>query len=179
MVTVLAAVLATTVSLGEPPAPRSRAPLSAERIDAMLFDPTRHVRGVGDTAADLLAHGARRSYTFARLLDSLERSDVIVYVEFVPDMRLSLAGRMMLAGSAHGQRYLRIQVGPGSDEDMVATLAHELQHANEVAGSPDVHSETALAALYRRIGHTMGDAAHFDTMAAREVGRIVRGELAG
>ena len=71
MVIVLAALLATTVSLGGTArATLARAaPAGAHRRDA-LRAPERHVRGLGDMAADLLAHGARRSYTFARLLDS-------------------------------------------------------------------------------------------------------------
>lgn len=179
MLAVLSTLLVTTLVLGEPSAPRSRAPVARERIDAMLTAPTRHVRGLGTVAVDVLERGARRSYTFARLLDTIENSDVIVYVETAPDLSVSLAGRMMLAGSAHGQRYVRIQIAPDTEENMIATLGHELQHAVEVAESPDVHDEDALAALYLRIGQMSGDRTSFDTVAAREVGRLVRSELAG
>lgn len=177
MLAVLSTLLVTTLALGEPPAPRSRAPITRERIEAMLTAPTRHVRGLGTVAVGTLERGARRSYTFARLLDTIEDSDVIVFVEATPDLPPSLTGRMLFAGSAHGQRYVRIQIGPGSEEDMIAILGHELQHAIEVAEAPEVHDEDALMALYRRIGHTNGDRARFDTVAARDVGRIVRGEL--
>ncbi len=153
MLAVLLALLVTTVSLGEPPASRSRAPIARERIDAMLTAPDRHVRGVGALIRTLLDDGAHRSLTFARLLDRIERSDVIVYVEAAPALPISLAGRLMLAACAHGQRYLRIQIAPaGLPEEMIATLGHELQHAVEVADSPDVRDDRALADLYRRIG---------------------------
>lgn len=178
MLSVLSALLVATVSLAEPP--RSRAPIAPERIDAMLTAPERHVRGLSPSVTSLLEAGARRSYTFARLLDSVERSDVIVYVQAAPDLPLSLAGRLMLAGSAHGRRYLRIQIAPGgTQEDMIATIGHELQHAVEVAESPEVHDDHGLSALYQRIGMGGTDSTHFDTIAAREAGRTIRGELAG
>lgn len=178
MFTVLSTLLVTTVILAEPP--RSRAPIAPERIDAMLTAPERHVRGIGTKAVALLEEGARRSYTFAHLLDTVERSDVIVYVEVPSDLPLSLDGCLTLIGSPHGRRFLRIQIAPaGTDVDMIAILGHELQHATEVAEAPEVRDEQALAALYRRIGQTAGDRTHFDTIAAREVGRIIRGELAG
>ena len=110
MLTAVSVLLVATLAFGAPPAPRSRAPLAPERIEEMLTAPTRHVRGLGDAAIDALERGARRSYTFARLLDSIERSDVLVYVETIPDLPATLAGRMMLAGSAHGLRYLRVQL---------------------------------------------------------------------
>ena len=179
MLAVFSTLLVTTLALGEPPAPRSRAPIARERIDAMLTAPTRHVRGLGTVAVDVLERGARRSYTFARLLDTIENSDVIVYVETRPGLSASLTGRMLFAGSSHGQRYLRIQIAPASEEDMIATLGHELQHAIEVADAPEVHDEDTLSTLYQRIGHTNGDRASFDTVAAREVGRTVRSEIAG
>ena len=178
MLAVLSVALATTIALGEPPSARSRAPIGPERIEAMLTAPERHVRGVGPTVAALLERGARRSYTFARLLDAIERSDVIVYVEAVETLPTTVAGRLMFASSAHGQRYLRIQVAPfGPTEDMISTLGHELQHAIEVADSPEVHDEKALVELYKRIGHYAGGKGHFDTVAAREAGKTVRTEI--
>lgn len=179
MLTVCSALLVTSLAFGAPPSPRSRAPLAPERIEEMLVAPTRHVRGLDRDALSTLERGARRSYTFARLLDTLERSDVIVYVETLATMPNSLAGRMLFAGSAHGQRYVRIQIAPAPDDDMAAVLGHELQHAIEIAEAPEVHDDTAMAALYKRIGQSSGDAWHFDTIAARETGRTVKGELAG
>ncbi len=178
MIAVLTLLLVTTVALGEPPASRSRAPIARERIDAMLTAPDRHVRGAGDVAAALLADGAHRSYTFARLLDAVERSDVIVYVEMSPELPVSLAGRLMLAGCAHGQRYLRIQIAPaGAPEELIAILGHELQHAVEVADAPEVRDVRALVELYGRIGLGGRDGEHFDTIAARAAGRTVKSEL--
>jgi hypothetical protein len=178
VIAVLSLLLVTTVALGEPPDSRSRAPIARERIDAMLTSPARHVRAAGELAATLLNEGARRSYTFAHLLDAIERSDVIVYVELAPDLPVSLSGRLMLAACAHGQRYLRIQIAPaGSPDDLIATLGHELQHAVEVADAPEVRDDRALIELYGRIGDWVRDRDHFDTAAARVAGRTVRSEL--
>lgn len=179
MLFVLSTLLTSTLSLAPPDAPpRARARLTAERIDVMLTAPDRRVRALDPALASLVADGVRRSCTFGRLLESVEATDVIVYIEADPQMPLSLAGRLMLVPGHYRQRYLRIQVAPhGADEDMIATIAHELRHAVEVAESPEVRDEPGLIALYKRIGHNAGGRHAFDTSAARDAGRIVRSEL--
>ena len=179
MLVALSALLTATLSLAPPDAaPRARVRLTAERIDAMLTAPERRVRALDLALASLVAAGVRRSSTFARLLEAIEANDVIVYIESNVDLPMSMAGRLMLVPAHHRQRYLRIQVAPhGTDEDMIATIAHELQHAVEVAESPEVRDEPGLIALYKRIGRIAGGRHAFDTSAARDAGRAVRSEL--
>ena len=179
MLVALSALLTATLSLAPPDtAPRARVRLTAERIDAMLTAPERRVRALDPALASLVAAGVRRSSTFARLLEAIEANDVIVYIESNVDLPMSLAGRLMLVPAHHRQRYLRIQVAPhGTDEDTIATIAHELQHAVEVAESPEVRDEPGLIALYKRIGHIAAGRHAFDTSAARDAGRTVRSEL--
>ena len=62
---------------------------------------------------------------------------------------------------------------------MVAMLAHELQHARELAES-GARSSAAVQALYRRIGtgsHGLDDG--YETTAAIDAGRRVWNELGG
>jgi hypothetical protein len=144
---------------------------------AALGSPQRHVRTQDRSISYLLTRGFRRSATFAHLLARLEHSDVLVYVEEVPRLPGGLAGRMMIVTAAHGQRYVRIQIAlRGSPDDAIALLGHELQHAIEVAQDWNVTDEATLAALYQRIGMRSGPHL-YDTLAAQEVGRIVRKEL--
>jgi len=83
----------------------------------------------------------------------------------------------MMLPTAHGQRYVRIQIAlRGAPDDAIAILGHELQHAIEVAQEVSVNGQDELAALYRRIGTRSGDKV-YDTVAAQEVGRLVRREL--
>jgi hypothetical protein len=144
---------------------------------AALESPLRHVRTQDRSVRSLLKRGFTHSPTFARLMARLESSDVIVYVEEVPRLPGALEGRMMILPTAHGQRYVRIQLAMrGTPDDSIAVLGHELQHAIEVAQEAGVNDETKLAALYQRIG-THGGPHVYDTLAAQEVGRTVRREL--
>lgn len=179
MLSVLSALLVTTFTLAPAAAgPRAVARLARARIDAMLTSPDRRVRAVGPSLATLVADGVHRSYTFAHLLDAIEETDVIVYIEATEDMPLTLSGRLMLVPGPHRQRYLRIELAPhGTNEDMIATIAHELQHAVEIATSPEVRDQDGLVALYKRIGNKAGGPHAYDTSAARDAGRMVRIEL--
>lgn len=148
-------------------------------VGAALESPNRHVRTQDRSVRHLLKRGFTHSPTFRNLMARLEMSDVIVYVEEVPRLPGAVEGRMMILPNPHGQRYVRIQIARrGSPDDAVAVLGHELQHALEVAEEPSVWDQAALAALYQRIGIGMPGGRHvYDTLAAQEVGRIVRREL--
>lgn len=155
-------------------------PLSFEPYTeaAVLEAPTRHIRTKDQSVRRLLRRGYRQSATFASLVTRLQRSDVIVYVEDVPRLPGALEGRMMMLPHAHGFRYLRIQLAlRGTPEEGIALLAHELQHAVEVAEAADVTDSATLQRLYERIGVRSGPMV-FDTIAAQETGRVVRRELA-
>jgi hypothetical protein len=144
---------------------------------AALDSPLRHVRTQDRTVRQLLKRGFTRSATFAQLMARLEHSDVLVYIEEVPRLPDALEARMMLLPSAHGQRYVRIQITlRGAPDESVALLGHELQHAIEVAQESGVSDQTQLAALYQRIGMRGGPHV-YDTIAAQEIGRVIRREL--
>lgn len=144
---------------------------------AALDSPTRHVRTQDRSVRQLLKRGFNRSATFAHLMARLEHSDVIVYIEEVPRLPGALEGRMMMLPTAHGQRYVRIQIAlRGTPDESVAILGHELQHAIEVAQESAVNDQTQLAALYQRIGTRAGPRV-YDTYAAQEIGRVIRREL--
>ena len=144
---------------------------------ALLESPARHIRSTGNSVRKLLQRGYRESPTFADLVARLQRSDVIVYIEDVPHLPGTLDGRMMMLPRAHGHRYVRIQIAlRGSAVDAIAVLAHELQHAVEVADAVEVSDTDGLARLYRRIGLRVGPHI-YDTVAARQIGRNVRREL--
>src|SRR4029077_10992841 len=106
---------------------------------AVLDSPTRHVRTMNSHVQQLLREGFLRSPTFARLIERLEGSDVIVYIEVPPELPAGLEGRMIMMPRAHDYRYVRIQIGAGgSAETTIALIGHELQHAAEIAAAPDV-----------------------------------------
>lgn len=85
---------------------------------------------------------------------------------------------------ASPDRYLRIDLrraDPGSSTGLVAaiaTLAHELIHALEVAAAPQVVDEASFARYFGEVAHPLRDAV-VDTAAAREIGHRVHFELTG
>ena len=90
---------------------------------AALDSPYRHVRTQDRLVRHLLKRGFRDSPTFAALMARLEHSDVLVYIEEVPRLPGALEGRMMMLPTAHGQRYVRIQITlRGAPDEAVALL---------------------------------------------------------
>lgn len=139
------------------------------------------VRPYDARSATLLLEGIERSDTLRALVDRLERLDVIVYLEMQPTLRRKLAGTLTWLTATASRRYVRISLNPELMRDaVIAALAHELQHALEVAEAPEVRSAAALEAYYRQ--HGLSTTAHvngWDTLAARQIGDIVRRQLAG
>jgi hypothetical protein len=88
----------------------------------------------------------------------------------------------MLTTAAGGQRYLMIELACGRPGvTMMATLAHELYHALEIAGEPSIVDARTLAAYYRHHGVETGGIAGqltFETEAAEQAGHQARRELA-
>jgi hypothetical protein len=144
---------------------------------AVLESPTRHVRTAYPYITSLLRDGFSRSPTFARLVTRLERSDLIVHIETSIMLPPGVEGRLMMLPRAHQTRYVRIQIAmQESHDDAIALIAHELQHAQELADAPDVTDMTAFAALYERIGVHSGWH-QYETEAAQETARRVRREI--
>ena len=145
---------------------------------AVLEAPTRHIRAMDPAMESVLKRGFRKSPAFAALMRRLQYSDVIVYVEDVPRLPGALEGRLMMMPQAHGHRYIRIQIARrGAPEDWIAVLGHELQHAVEVADAMDVRDQAGMIKLYQQIG-TRGENNVYDTIAAQEMGRTVRRQVA-
>jgi hypothetical protein len=82
---------------------------------------------------------------------------------------------------AGGHRYLRIHVDPGiPDQAAIALLAHELQHAMEIADARWVVDQRALAQLYMCIGfesRARGASRGVDTVRAHDTAHLVLNEV--
>lgn len=135
-----------------------------------------HVRMPQAHVARLVAGAAARSPTLASLLQQLQDTDVVVFVTTTTALAPRIAGRTILVNATSSIRYLRVEVrANASGDEIITTIAHELQHAMEIARS-DVRSERALARLFETIGehHARG----FESAGARAIGVRVRRELA-
>ena len=129
----------------------------------------------------LVDEARRRSPQVRELIDRLERLDVTVYIRARNFDQLDLEGRIAMLAGRTSHRYLVIELACGRTMlSQMATLAHELFHATEIAARPWVVDPDSLAALYRRIGVQTGDHAgrqSFETTAAAAAGAQTRREL--
>lgn len=128
----------------------------------------------------VLKDGAARSATFKALVDRIEASNVIVYLSLNPLMKSNLSGALTWMTRTGAFRYVRASISTDLPFDqMIATVAHELQHAVEVIEDESVTDEKSLVALYKRIGRQSSNAApaRWETEAAQATGFQVRREL--
>jgi len=134
------------------------------------------VRPADRQIATLMNAGYRTSPTFRQLVDALEHSDIIVYVAASRHLPGTDLGQMHFVCRRGHQRYLRVSIRTLlSPTEFLSTVAHELQHALEVAASLDVIDAASMAALYERIGRPSCNG--FETAAARRTGELVSSEL--
>jgi hypothetical protein len=121
---------------------------------------------------------ARQNVSRARQPD--EASNLIVYIAVNPILRSSLSGALTWMTRAGDYRYVRASISTDlSPDQMIASVAHELQHAVEVIEDESVTDERSLVALYKRIGQPSraAGASGWETQAAQRTGTQVRREL--
>jgi len=149
------------------------------RAETLPSSPWGRARPLSEGAAHLLASAREQSSIVAGLLEELERTDVIVYIADLaaPAVHGPLSHMVYLANDA-SSRYVLVRVDHWriSPSERIALLGHELQHALEVAGAPEVRDALGLKALYKRIGwESQKD--RFESEAAKAVANRVRSEL--
>jgi hypothetical protein len=140
----------------------------------------QHVRATAPKILSLIDAGLSHSATFRRLVATLNESDVIVYIE-PKRTRQALGGYLAHNIVAQGgYRYLHVAVETqGAERRLVSLLAHELQHAVEVAQTPDARDEESLQRMFARLAVKFGCAGTScsETQAAKDVEGIVLEEL--
>jgi hypothetical protein len=142
---------------------------------AAVRDDYPHVRMPQPHVARMVASAAERSPTFAALIRRLQHTDVVVFVATTTALGPRMVGRTILVNGTSTVRYLQADVRADAPEhEIIITIAHELQHAIEIAAS-GARDERALAKLFDTIGER--DGCRFETHDAREVGARVRREL--
>jgi hypothetical protein len=145
-------------------------------IDDPAPPPLNRVRPTSNIAKAMVADAAARSPTVAALITELNRSDVFVYIELQFDVAGALAQTTLLVANDAG-RFLRIAVEASLDpRRRLELLAHELQHAVEIARAKEVRTDAAMRRLFSSIGWPMGERS-YETAEAIDVERQTRREL--
>lgn len=136
------------------------------------------IRPLDARATAAIETGVRRSATFRALVDELERSDVVVYVYTTPFLAEHVSGGLSFVGVSATMRFMKIALDLDlTPEQTVYILAHELQHAREIARAPHVTTREAFDAFYRHIDIGGALTHTFETAEAQLTGQQVRREL--
>jgi hypothetical protein len=146
-------------------------------------EPFRRVRATDLALVDLIQRGYARSATLRGLIDRLEAADWLVFVQpgRCPD-RVMVGCLIHFVGAFEGRPYLRLLISTDGRhiDQVIATLAHELQHAIEVVTDGGVTDRASLIALGRRLAqgqYRTSRATIYETSEARRVGDAVLREL--
>jgi hypothetical protein len=147
--------------------------------DPRLF--TR-VRSTERYTIALIREGYDRSGTFRRLVDTLQRSDVIVVIQRLPCAGGRIRSCLVSVNGSVGARQIGIKIDPQHTigDWLIATIAHELQHAIEIAEHREVIDARSAIALYRQIGVgpcREGLSEECETERALDIEKKVRDEL--
>ncbi len=150
---------------------------AAGQVPVTAQDASRALRPESAAARTLIANGIERSNTFRGLTDRLSGTDVIAYVRFsrCPG---NFAGCLSWASAAPGLRRVLIKLDQfgRSPKELTSLLAHELQHALEVADAPEI---TDLASFEKVFAGRGWKGAHgFETAQAVDITKRVAAELA-
>ena len=184
VLTVTVAVTATAVHASDPveggPAPPLHRFGEARPTEVFPNVPFPHVRPQDSQMRALIDDAITSSATVRALVARITGSDVVVFVACERNPAVKVSGRLNFMVSAGGVRYLVIRLKPAPRSAAIAMLAHELQHAAEVADTPSIVDGESLGREYERIGyrsHASHGRAAFDTKAAVDTGRRVAEEL--
>ncbi len=142
-----------------------------------------HIRIRDRILRSLLDHGLAHSSTLNTLVAQIEESDVLVFVDCNLFLPSGVAARLTLVTSVGTMRYVRVEVRCSLQPRLqLAMLAHEFQHAVEVADTPAITDNDSMANFYEGIGfQTFTDGTHkaFETAAAIAMQKRVDEEVWG
>ena len=142
--------------------------------------PWKHLLPLSPGAIDLMNESVERSAIVEGMIAKIEETDVVVYLtDSMPAAVSGPLSYLTYLSNVDATRYLLIRIDRWrtSPVERIALLGHELQHALEVAGAPEVRDARGMAKLYRRIGWESRQD-KFETDAAQTVGNKVRSEVA-
>jgi hypothetical protein len=137
-----------------------------------------HVRATDPLTRAWITHGAEESRTLRDLLSELTASDIIVHVQLVDRISGGASGQLFFVTATATARYLRAEIVRGASRaDTIALIAHELQHAAEVAAAPRVRDAESLSTFYLGMRDNASDTRRYDSAAARMTESVVRREV--
>lgn len=134
------------------------------------------VRSANPAIAALITTGMTNSRTFRSIIERINASDGVVYVE-EGDCRNAVRGCLRAVAKSAANRIVLVHIRLAkSDCDVVATIGHELQHALEILNDPAVTDSAAMYRFYtREARRRLGGG--FETAAAVKAEQAVHAEM--
>jgi len=149
---------------------------AADAIPGYQPMPGSHVRSSNSKLLALIEQAGERSATFRSLVDTINASDSIVFVE-AGDCGHGVRACFVSVHATTSYRYMRVVVDTRKgDWDLIGSIGHELRHTIEVIGAPRVRDDASKQLFYLQIG-TRGTATARETQAAVDAGNTVRTEV--
>jgi hypothetical protein len=142
--------------------------------------PMPRLRAATPEGGALITRALRDSPTVRRLAAEIAASDLIVYVEIGHVDGVTSRATTELVTATASDRFVRVTLSRRTAPiDLIPLLAHELQHAAEIAREPQVRDSASVRALYARIGTDPSERHSFETLQARVIERAARFEALG
>lgn len=146
-----------------------------------------NVRPVSARVAEALRYGLVHSSTVTALVETLDAGNVFVYLHD-GNCAGGVESCLLFGAGSPQRRIVRLNFAISSARSnkridrfpqLVASLAHELRHAVEIASDPTVVDAASLERAYRRVGvvRVLGRGLAFETLAAAQVELDVLAEL--
>lgn len=134
------------------------------------------IRPEGAAMRALIDSGMERSATFRALSAGLDNASVIVYVRFSSCSGGVPACLLWVSAGTDGRRLLiKVDRFGRSPDELTALLAHELQHATEVASDSEITDLASFQKSFTSRGWKHGTG--FETDHAISIARKVATEL--
>ena len=125
----------------------------------------------------MITIASEQSSTFRRMVETINASDGIVYVE--PGVcKHGVRACLVKVTSAGGYRLLFVKVDIiRAEQKLIAAIGHELHHAIEVLSDPAVKDYSSMLFFYMNKGELVRTSNAFETVAAIKAGDTVAGEI--
>jgi hypothetical protein len=139
---------------------------------------TSHVRSEDVAIMKFVERAREASETFRRLVDTIDASDGLVYIQ---EGRCPNNARACFIGvtAAGRSRTLWVRVNlriKRPDWEVMGSIAHELHHAVEVLEVPSIRSTAAMYLFYRNVGFRATPPS-YETLPALDAGYAVGSEV--
>jgi hypothetical protein len=135
------------------------------------------VRSSNPAITALVAEAAGQSSTFRSLVERVNGSDAIVYIE-QGDCGRGVRACLTNVSPAGAGRMIWVRVDARkTGRDLMGSIGHELRHAVEVIDAAGVRTQGDMVFFYRQIGRSGTASGAVETDAAVEAGMAVRSEL--